>query len=459
MVAVVISHQATPSEPSDDIELRPCARAARGACLASFWRHVIACCLLLDIAVGSATAGEAKAIRIQFAPPDFEARYSLSVLDDKGKWVRTLCVEASSDEFEKTKDGLVWIWDGKDDRGKISAGNYSVRGYAIPTTGVKVGEVRWPFDDWAFLRATKMYEIADLCWGEESVLRVFGHVDGSTHGPLRLLTERLCTLDGVVTLSKGPLRWDGVGDRGDGRAWVDGDAVWVKEGEGAKQLKIEGLEKPADLALGVDGSIWVTDRGSTSPGVKRIDKEGRLAEWIPCSEKGLLPVRIAIEPRTGRLAILEAKEWKEVVRILEERAGDKPSWVEIVRKNRITTGGFEIEGDSPVPNRSEKGEYRELELPNFVRILLGENPEAVANNRLLDISVQHEGNFAALADGSGVRILHLAKLYPYRYGLVRKGDDAVATYVDGSAGVSEQVVTGLRKIVKIDCGRYRVEEE
>lgn len=72
------------------------------------------------------------------AVPDFESQISLGIYDAKGRLVRRLAEMRPEKDFEVGLNGLIAYWDGKNDRGReVSAGNYSVLGFAVGELSVE----------------------------------------------------------------------------------------------------------------------------------------------------------------------------------------------------------------------------------------------------------------------------------------------------------------------------------
>ena len=83
-----------------------------------------------------------------FALPEVEGRISLGVFDSAGKLRRTLYVNAVETDFVVGLNGLIAVWDGKDDFGQpLPGGQYQVRGYLVGD-GLKAEGIAYHFNDW-----------------------------------------------------------------------------------------------------------------------------------------------------------------------------------------------------------------------------------------------------------------------------------------------------------------------
>src|SRR3954468_24795685 len=87
-------------------------------------------------------------VQITFLPPPMEGTVSLGIYTKAGKLVRALKREAVPEkDFVVGLNGLITIWDGKDDKGAAAPkGVYSVRGYMVHAIGVS-GEA-FHCNDW-----------------------------------------------------------------------------------------------------------------------------------------------------------------------------------------------------------------------------------------------------------------------------------------------------------------------
>src|SRR4051794_2058257 len=71
-------------------------------------------------------------IQITFLPPPMEGRLCLGLYDKAGKLVRTLSKEAVEKDFVIGLNGLITMWDGKNNAGvPVPPGKYSARGFSV----------------------------------------------------------------------------------------------------------------------------------------------------------------------------------------------------------------------------------------------------------------------------------------------------------------------------------------
>ncbi len=83
-----------------------------------------------------------------FALPEVEGRISLGVFDSTGKLRRALYINAVETDFVVGLNGLIAVWDGKDDFGQpLPGGQYHVRGYLVGG-GLKAEGIAYHFNDW-----------------------------------------------------------------------------------------------------------------------------------------------------------------------------------------------------------------------------------------------------------------------------------------------------------------------
>src|SRR4051794_4292739 len=93
-------------------------------------------------------AAKAGQVQITFLPPPMEGTVSLGIYNKAGKLVRALKREAVPEkEFVVGLNGLITIWDGKDDKGAPAPrGVYSVRGYMVQA--IEVSGEAFHCNDW-----------------------------------------------------------------------------------------------------------------------------------------------------------------------------------------------------------------------------------------------------------------------------------------------------------------------
>src|SRR3954469_1917356 len=93
-------------------------------------------------------ATKAGQVQITFLPPPMEGTVSLGMYNKAGKLVRALKREAVPEkDFVVGLNGLITIWDGKDDKGAPAPkGVYAARGYMVHAIGVS-GEA-FHCNDW-----------------------------------------------------------------------------------------------------------------------------------------------------------------------------------------------------------------------------------------------------------------------------------------------------------------------
>src|SRR3954471_10165426 len=93
-------------------------------------------------------ATKAGQVQITFLPPPMEGTVSLGIYNKAGKLVRALKREAKPDkDFVVGLNGLITIWDGKDDKGAPAPkGVYSVRGYMVHA--IEVSGEAFHCNDW-----------------------------------------------------------------------------------------------------------------------------------------------------------------------------------------------------------------------------------------------------------------------------------------------------------------------
>jgi len=105
-------------------------------------------CLLTLATLTSLAAARAAEQTITFAVPEVDGRISLGVYDANKKLVRTLATDATEENFKIGLNGLITIWDGKNDAGEpLPAGKYDVKGYVVSDSVKSEGEA-FHFNDW-----------------------------------------------------------------------------------------------------------------------------------------------------------------------------------------------------------------------------------------------------------------------------------------------------------------------
>lgn len=148
--------------------------------------------LLALLLLAGAVSLQAADQTITFAVPEVDGTISLGVYDSNKKLVRTLATNATDKDFKIGLNGLIKVWDGKNDAGQpLPAGKYDVKGYVVPDAVKAEGEA-FHFNDWVVDEDDPMLKSPRVIWAKGPEIYLLGEgvvVKYSTRGNLELVKD------------------------------------------------------------------------------------------------------------------------------------------------------------------------------------------------------------------------------------------------------------------------------
>ena len=396
-------------------------------------------------------------LRITFLPPPIEGTLSVGIYDSAGKLVRTLHRESTEADFTVGLNGLITMWDGKDDRAQpVAPGKYAARGYAVGE--VDVEGVAYHCNDWfTETDSPRIRRISRIAVDREDRLRIAGlGADGRN-------LEWRCDAEGklsAVNQTLAPGDWQSTDRKGQPLSVVGGK-VYLGAPEEPNALNFAGLRNPTHATFGRSDSVWVIDR---------MESEGR-AELKEFSMNGELRRRLAPEPGAPSPSQVAAAKNNDTLFVLEE---DLPG--ERLQRIRSLTWAGTDPAPQPDGTRVSKWQVafeRRLHpsdtfaavadkvrdkpfLPEDkirVRLLPNQLLKGASTELDLQIGVDPQGAFFKTPDG--LPLLQITETTSLKWAVMgREGGRVVTIFQSDGAVVEEFKVRKLANMMAFDAGEY-----
>ncbi|MDB6154830.1 MAG: hypothetical protein JWL90_3283 [Chthoniobacteraceae bacterium] len=418
------------------------------------------CCIFQSASAQESEAPPAKktGIQITFLPPPMEGRLSLGLYDKSGKLVRTLSKEALEKEFIIGLNGLITVWDGKNNGGlPVPPGKYSARGYSVGE--MDVDGIAFHCNEW-MNEAARVREIVSIYALRDGELLV--HTVQPDGAALDLRCDRTGTVRRASPADSGAIA-EKTGGPEPGTAVSVHDPLILRDGvlsksaeEKLESLSLPGLEHPIDACHGLDRAVWVIDKTSAGVEVREYSSTGEPLRRLAIPPNEPEPSRIVASTETDIIYLLERNA--KVVRLrglaLEPPvAGEAPAastWKTFLSKSVVASDTFAAVAD-------QLGRTKPFKPEEKIRVRLVPNPLFKEATQDVDVRIasDSEGSYFQSADGL---LLHRITETPgLKWSVMGKeGGKVITIFQSDGAVVEEFKARRLANMMAFDAGEYEV---
>jgi hypothetical protein len=364
-------------------------------------------------------------VQITFLPPPMEGTVSLGIYTKAGKLVRALKREAVPEkDFVVGLNGLITIWDGKDDTGAAAPkGVYSVRGYMVHAIGVS-GEA-FHCNDWITADdAPHPKEILGIAAVANDRLALAVTLAGGSGALLE------CGLDGEIKPRKEPL---------------------------------PEAPKTGEPVAGKGETQWKIDRTAERVEVQQYSAKGEFLRRLSIAAGEPVPEKIAASPPSDLIFLLERGEGIQRVRGLALEALKTPlptdpaaegepkssTWRVVFSKSIRACHDFATA--APYLGRPE------LPKPETtLAIKLAKNPLGKKVEPTIEATVVCEPTGSFLHTAEGLPLCRLTDTPGLKWAVLIRTDKSLSLLQSDGAVVEEYKLGKLTSMMAFDAGDYEL---
>jgi hypothetical protein len=364
-------------------------------------------------------------VQITFLPPPMEGTVSLGIYSKAGKLVRALKREAvPAKDFVVGLNGLITIWDGKDDQGAPAPkGVYSVRGYMVHAIGVS-GEA-FHCNDWITADdAPHPKEIKNIAALPDDRLALLVKLADSTGALME------CGLNGETRPRKEPLP----------DAPEDGASV---AGKGETQ--------------------WKIDRNPERVEVQQYSAKGEFLRRLSIAAGEPVPEKIAASTTSDLIYLLERGEGLQRVRGLALEALKTPLPADPIPEGEPKSSTWRIVLSKTIracDDFATAAPYLGRDVvpkpETTLAIKLAKNPLGKKVEPAMECTVvcQPTGSFLHTADG--LPLCRLTDTPGLKWAVLLRTDKALSLIQSDGAVVEEYKLGKLTSMMAFDAGDYEL---
>ncbi|MEO8205253.1 MAG: FlgD immunoglobulin-like domain containing protein [Chthoniobacterales bacterium] len=381
----------------------------------------------------SPVRAEDRSVKLIFAPPELEGRFSIGVYNAQGKLLRTLFAAVSPSAFEVGLNGYQISWDGKDDAGQPApAGKYTARGYVVGK--VRVQGEDFHFNDWVIDSTEPILErILDIPFGEKEKLFIVAKANTGTAG----------------------MEADA----------LSGESHWKSEGlaEDRKKLPPPSFLQTKEVlsTSRADKNTWWavfirTEGDKQKIAVGQFGEDGTFLRELPTPVGEPPFAKVAANPDSNLVWILSEDDNRQILRALRPavKTDKEPSagadWEIAFERKNERCGNFGFAGGKLISN--VEGDI--MSLPIKVRLIENELEPGVAQNVSLRFLERANGGWIATAEG--LPLIRVSEKGSSRLALLPGDKPGVGLWyqTQGGAVVEEYRIEGLENMAAFDVGEF-----
>jgi hypothetical protein len=407
-------------------------------------------------------------VQITFLPPPMEGTVSLGIYTKAGKLVRALKREAVPEkDFVVGLNGLITIWDGKDDKGAAAPkGVYSVRGYMVHA--IEVSGEAFHGNDWITADdAPHPKEInAIALQGKDEIAMFMKLADGSP-------TWLACGMDGALHKPKERVSLAAETQKLEGLMVNPGiypKPLTYKLNRGRIEFNAVGdgtplpeLHQVLQYDTGKDESVWVINHPPGGTEVHQYSAKGEFLRRLSIAAGEPVPVKIAASTASDLIFLLEKGEGIQRVRglALETLKNPLPSdpavegepksstWRIVFSKTIRACDDFATA--APYLGRAE------IPKPETtLAIKLAKNPLGKKVEPTMECTVVCEPTGSFLHTADGLPLCRLTDTPGLKWAVLTRTDKALSLIQSDGAVVEEYKLGKLTSMMAFDAGEYEL---
>lgn len=418
------------------------------------------------------------AVRLLFLPPPMEGTISMGIYDASGKLTRTLCREASTDDFVAAPDGLAATWDGRNDSGTDAApGKYSAHGFMVGDILIE-GEA-FQGNDWISSETSpRIRRILQVLASDSGALLKVELADGkrfdfscSAQGNINLMqlpeTENATPAEAVDAKKTNEEKLSSPDKTAKPRLAIRNHQVVLVHPDGQSESlpNLDSLTNPQDASFGRAESIWVIDRtAEETTQVKQYTKDGELLRRLMIEPQVAQPIQIAASEQADVIFLLEETGSSQRFRALElasptakSTPGEQPTSTWKVTLNKTITLSDSLEnaiGKLTFPDGKAFAVRETIPVQLRPNPLIQEQPSSV------EIGVGFDANGSYLKTGDGLFLKRISETPCLKWAAIGRQPESKAAIIFQSDGavIEEFKVSRLANMMAFDCGGFTLSQ-
>lgn len=382
-------------------------------------------------------------VRLQFVPPPMSGRISLGIYDARGKLVRVLHREDEVSEFTAAIDGLVTVWDGRDDAGaQMPAGKYHARGVMVG--GVNFDGEAFRGNEWIVDEdSPRIRRIEAIAVNESGALQLQGQTSGGEKVTL------ICDAKGAIVSSA-------AGSTAASAVFAADGKVYARENQSDHEVNLPAITWAIGACPSREGGVWVIDCGAQCE-VKEFTKAGEFRRRLAVKAGDPIPWQIAAAKDRDEIFLLENDPQKQRVTALSLAApadANEPAtstWEVVFQKTIWFSDDLAAAREKL---RSATGKPFVSQQKTVITL----RPNPLTRNTRAQVAVtvasDAQGSFLKLADGLPLAaISDTPNLRWVALGGYEDAREKVVFQSDGAA-IEEFKVRKLNDMLQFDCGEF-----